>query len=104
MPELIVEIIRYVDDAQPGWIECRFKDASGKEHSILDKVPIFTSAVLDQSSAYPQPGALSCREVQRRRNSDGREVVTVDTEHPDHVESSLGETYFDVFAAQLGEC
>jgi hypothetical protein len=95
-----VEIIRYVDDAQPGWVECRLRDAWGHEHAFVDKVPIFTHSDLNESSRYPQPGTIACQEIQRRHDQ-GREIITIDTERPWHVESNSGETRFDVLATQL---
>ncbi len=55
-PELRVEITRYVDDHQPGFIQCEFVDAVGQRHTMVDKVPMFTIADLDFESCYPQPG------------------------------------------------
>ena len=103
MSELSVEIIRYFDDAQPGWVECRLKDAWGKEHTFIDKAPIFTSSELNKDSNYPQYGVIACQVVRRWRDPHGREIVTIDMEHPWHVESSSGDTRFDVLATQLNE-
>jgi hypothetical protein len=101
MLEVIIEIIRYVDDAQPGWVECQLTDAWGHQHIFRDKVPIFTSSDLTSSSIYPQEGRTACLEVCRLRDKQGREIVTIDTENPWRVESLLGETRFDVLAEQL---
>jgi len=103
MPEIEVEIIRYVDDAQPGWVECHFTDAARHEHVVIDKVPLFTALALDAASQYPVRGTMGCREVGRRHDADGREIVTIDTEEPDHIASTSGQTRFDVVAVQLVE-
>jgi hypothetical protein len=58
-----VDIVGWVDDAQPGVVACRLVDAWGCEHTLIDKLPIFTSANLDRHSAYPQPGWLACQLV-----------------------------------------
>ena len=42
-----VEISKYVDDYQPGVVECVFIDARGKKHFIVEKLPIITTADLD---------------------------------------------------------
>jgi hypothetical protein len=101
MIEVAVEIVRFVESSQPGVIECRLVDAAGKLHQFIDKVPIFTNADLDEGSSYPQVGAIRCQELRRWQDSQGRVVVTVNTDQPDHVESTSGETCFDVLTVQL---
>jgi len=67
MPNLAVEIVRFVDDHQPGWVECEFIDAEGRRHTIIEKVPIVSPDKLDSTSEYPQSGF-----VQRGATSLGR--------------------------------
>src|SRR3954453_2963175 len=45
--------IRVVDDSFPGWIEVRVTDAAGRDHLIVDKVPIFTNEYLAPNSGFP---------------------------------------------------
>jgi hypothetical protein len=72
MPFLRVQIVRFVDEApQPGIVESQFRDAEGQLHSIIDKVPLFTSAVLWSDSDYPQPGVVECRVLERMPASTG---------------------------------
>lgn len=54
---LVVSIIRFVDDTQPGVVACEFEDAEGRRHTVIDKVPIFTCEPLDAESIYPKLGA-----------------------------------------------
>ena len=61
MPSLRVQIVRFVDEYQPGIVECQFRDADGQMHSIIGKLPYFTSADLWSDSEYPQPGEVECR-------------------------------------------
>ena len=97
-----VDIMRYTDDSQPGWVECYLTDAHGHRWSFVEKVPIVTAAYLDAASNYPQPGVIACEVVERRR--DGRrEIMTIDTERPWHVESTTGETRFEVCSEQVIE-
>jgi hypothetical protein len=96
-----VEIARYIDDSFPGFVECRLVDALGREWLFHEKVPVVTRANLDASSSYPQPGVIACKVVEGRQQSDGRGVVNIDTEIPWHVESTTGETRFEVYATQL---
>jgi len=96
-----VEIFRYVDDSQPGWVECRFVDAFGQEHVFLEKVPIVTTALLDAATTYPQPGHIACIAVARHMRDDGRELVQIDTQMPYGIASKTGKSRFDVFLEQL---
>jgi hypothetical protein len=98
-----VEISRYVDDAQPGWVECWLTDAWARQWSFVEKVPVVTAADLDAMSPYPQPGVIACQVVARRRDAAGREVVTIDTGSPWSVESTTGDVRFDVLPEQLVE-
>jgi hypothetical protein len=61
MPNLRVQIVRFVDEYQPGIVECQFHDVDGEMHSIVGKLPYFTSADLWSDSEYPQPGEVECR-------------------------------------------
>jgi hypothetical protein len=97
-----VEIARYTDDSQPGWVECQLTDIHGCRWSFIEKVPIVTLAWLDAGSSYPQPGIIAC-EVIDRRQDDGREVVAINTERPWHVEATSGETRFEVSPEQMVE-
>jgi hypothetical protein len=96
-----VDIIRYVDDSFPGFVECRLVDASGRAWLFHDKVPVVALADLDANSSYPQPGIIACRVLSRRLHPDGREIVSIDTASPWCVESTTGDTVFEVFATQL---
>ncbi|MDC0747452.1 hypothetical protein [Polyangium mundeleinium] len=93
-----VQIVRYADDAQPGWVECHLIDAHGRRWSFLQKVPIVTEAALDQQSEYPQPGILACEVVTRHEG-----VVRIDTTQPWDIDSIEGEKQFDVQESLLVE-
>ena len=72
MPELRVQIVRFVDEEpQPGIVESQFRDAHGHVHSIIDKVPLFTTADLWSDSDYPQPGFIECRVLEQIPNVNG---------------------------------
>jgi hypothetical protein len=96
-----VVIRKYVDDAQPGFVECCLVDASGREWLFIEKVPVVTESNLDGDSAYPQPGCIACVVVARRRDETGREIASVSTETPWDVAATTGETSFEVLADQL---
>jgi hypothetical protein len=83
MPNLRVQIVRFVDvEPQPGIVESQFRDAQGQVHSIIDKIPMFTSAVLSSDSDYPRPGFIECRVLDRIADSVGDLArITVETYH-----------------------
>jgi hypothetical protein len=101
MVEIRVQIVRYVDDSQPGWVEAKLRDAWGNEWIFVDKVPIFTETSLDTHSNYPQPGVIRCGIVRSWRDESGRELCTIDTSRPDSVEATNGKSRFDVLMEQL---
>ena len=103
MLEVNVSIVRFVEEHQPNIIEARLRDALDRERVFVDKCVIFTADDLDENSPYPQPGAIACEVVKREYDAQGREVVTVDTETPWHVEDISGGTRFMVFAHQLND-
>jgi hypothetical protein len=96
MVGLRVEIRRWVDDAQPGWVEFVFIDACGCEWFFVEKVSIVTDENVDANSDYPRPGVLGC-EV---RDHHG-EVFVIDTTMPWGIEATTGETRFEVRQEQL---
>jgi len=89
-------ITRFVDDIQPGRVECEFEDAWGKIHRFIDKTPIFTDGFLDEHSAYPVDGQITVKVIEKRPNS-----MIVTTGEPWHVESTKGETVFEVPAEAI---
>jgi hypothetical protein len=98
-----VAITRYADDSNPGWVECKLIDARGREWAFIEKVPVVTAEDLHAHSKYPQPGVIACEILERTRTADGREVITIDTIRPWGVESTTGESRFDVTPEQMIE-
>jgi hypothetical protein len=43
MPFLRVEIVDFVDEYQPGIVQCAFRDAHGKQHTFVEKIPRVTN-------------------------------------------------------------
>jgi hypothetical protein len=65
-PEIVnlaVRIIRFVDGHFPGFVECEFIDATNRRHTLIDKVPIVTTAPLNENSEYPQLGYIVCTAI-----------------------------------------
>lgn len=98
---LTVQIVRFVDNRQPGWVQCTFTDAEGRDHKLLDKAPIFTGQILDAATSYPQSGKVRCTILDEWRDSSGRELRRITTAEPDGVESSEHLSEFVVLAAQI---
>ena len=96
-----VDIIRLVDESNPGWVECRLVDAHGKTWLFREKAPVVCGEYLDTSSSYPQKGSVACRVLSRSRKPDGQEIVSVDTSETWGIESTEGVTEFDVLVDQL---
>ena len=103
MTAIIVEVRRYVDDAQPGWVECWLTDAEGRAWAFVEKVPVISTEPLDAHSRYPRQGVIACRVVERMADAGGRERVVIDTEVPWGVAATSGETRFVVSHDQLVE-
>jgi hypothetical protein len=94
-----IEIRRYVDAAQPGWVECSLTDAKGKEWLFIEKVPVVTTEDLDTASRYPCPGVIACEVLERRDKG----VVVISTVRPWHIKATGSETQFEVRQEQLEE-
>jgi hypothetical protein len=101
MHTLAVEIVRFVDDHQPGWVECEFVDAEGRRHTIVDKVPILSLEPLEATSKYPQAGFVQCEVLNRWEDDKGRKLARISTARPIDIESTEGLSEFVVLSAQL---
>ena len=100
MPDLMVRIVRFVDNSQPGWVECEFADAEGRRHLIIEKVPVVTAEDLDADSEYPKQGTVRCEILKRYHNEKGQELVCITTYRPFCIESIEGASEFTVPAGK----
>jgi hypothetical protein len=96
-----VTITRFVDEAQPGWVECKLTDIHGQTWIFVEKAPMVSKTPLDARSAYPQPGIIACEIFLTWLDIMGRDVVTIDTSAPWGIKSTSGKTQFDIYATQL---
>jgi len=103
MHNIAVQIVRFVDDSFPGWVECELVDASCRHHVLRDKVPIFTDEMLDADSEYPTMGKSPCEVLERFQDATGRELVRVSTEKPFGIDSAEGLSEFIVFPGLITE-
>jgi hypothetical protein len=101
MPRFEVKIVRMTDEAFPGFVECRFSDASGKEHTILEKAPVVSSEVISGRSRFPLRGYVACEVSGQRTDEAGHVLLHVDTARPHGIESSSGQTKFELPAEQV---
>jgi hypothetical protein len=101
--DLAVQIVRYVDDHFPGWVESEFVDADGRCHTIRDKVLVFTAdyARLGPDSDYPQPGQVRCEILSQSLRADDTRLVQIGVERPWAMESTEGLSEFVVLSTQL---
>jgi hypothetical protein len=100
--KLAVEIVRFVDNHQPGWVEVQFVDIDGRYHSFIDKIPTFASSGrLDSETSYPQPGIIVCTILSTSVDKHGQAVAHITTCRPYYLESTDGLSEFDVSSTQL---
>jgi hypothetical protein len=99
--QLAVQIVRFVDDAQPGWVACELVDAHSRTHTFIDKVPIFTVMMLDAASVYPQPGSVGCEIVARWKDASGGELLRISTAKPWWITSTEEVSEFVVLPSQV---
>jgi hypothetical protein len=91
-----IEIVNFVDESNPGWVTCRLIDANGVEHWFREKAPVVTAGEIWADSDFPLEGEIACVIL-----SAGPESVVVDTQLPWGVESTTGQTQFEINRAQL---
>lgn len=101
MNTISVQIVRFTDASQPGWVECVLRDTSGRQWFLADKVPIFTQDRLTESSSYPQPGSVACEILREWTDEYGRRRCLISTDCPWGVVAMGGETQFEVFRDQI---
>ena len=73
-------------------------DATGRPHSIIEKIPVVTPEDLDADSEYPKPGTVRCEILKRYQNDKGQDLVCIITNRPFPVETSEGLSEFTVSA------
>jgi hypothetical protein len=99
--QLRVQIIRYVDDHFPGFVECEILDASGRVHTFVEKGPVVSNKWPGPDDSYPMSGEIRCEILEQWHCPDGRDLLRVTTEQPDHVETKDGVAEFVVLSSQI---
>ena len=95
---LVLQIVRFVDEYQPGIVACEFHDALGLVHTLVDKAPYFSEEDFWRDSQYPQPGDVPCEVLKRWQDASGRRLARITS-----LESTTGQKEFTVFESQLIE-
>ena len=98
-----IEITGYVEADFPGVVSCELTDALQRKWHFVEKLPVVSDVTLTAQSTYPQPGSIRCRVVSRFVGEGGRALTRIDTANPDGVESTDGNTIFEVFSDQVVE-
>ena len=101
MNTLLITIVRFVDDSQPGWVECTLADAYGGYYVFNEKAPIVSKESLDKNSRYPRIGMLECEVIERWKTDKGRALVKVDTGGSNVSDANNGISVFDVLQRQI---
>ena len=101
MPRFEVKIVRVIDEAFPGFVECSFADAHGHQHTVHEKAPVVSSEVITARSKFPRCGFISCEVSSRRKDEVGRVLLQVDTTRPHGIESSSGQAKFELLPEQV---
>ena len=103
MPELRVQIVRFVDEHQPGFVACEFTDAEGGSHTLIEQVPVVSLEMLDATSGFPRHGAVRCTVLQKWNRPDGVSVARISLGTPDGIETVDGGSQFVVLASEVNE-
>jgi hypothetical protein len=101
MAAVAVHITRFVDDHQPGFVECQLVDAAGVSHIFAGKVPVVATEELRSTSSYPCSGQIDCQVLAQWVDVDGVGLCRIDTSQPWGVESNAGVTEFVVASSQI---
>ena len=100
MPAVTIQIERFVDDSFPGFVACNLIDAYGNKHLFLEKAPIVSKELLPDGR-YPRPGCVACIVEHQWRDATGRQLARVNTAQPWGIESTSGQSLFDVLLTQI---
>jgi len=100
---LKVKIVEYVDDWQPGWVKCTFKDVYEKDWLIIEKVPVVSEEYLLKDSSYPTTGVVGCEIISRTFNPENKIILTINIEKPWGITEVNGNSIFEVFDEQVIE-
>lgn len=88
-----VQILRFIGNSFPAFVECMLVDCHGNRHYFHDKLPVFSP---DDSAVVPGAGEMRCRIIREKRD-----IFLIDTLLPDDIVSTNGEYQFEVYRGEL---
>jgi hypothetical protein len=95
-----VRVIRFVDDAWPGWVEAHLNEADGSVVSLIDKVPVLDAGGrLAAGGELPVELELSCDLLDRTVDPAGQPTAVIRLHHG--VEDQAGRNVFRVAESAL---
>jgi hypothetical protein len=103
MPFLNVEIVAFVDDFQPGFVECAFTDFEGKRHTFIEKLPVVTAQNLTMDSMYPLSGAVPCESVEPVQDASGRRLARISIAVSDSIDSPCRSAQYVVLESEVSD-
>ncbi len=96
-----VQTTAFVDDHQPGFVECALMDSQGKIHRFVEEAPVVSRENLCSDSDHPRPGLIGCEVQAEWTDEAGRALVRVSAEQPWHIESVDGLQQLVLLTSQL---
>jgi hypothetical protein len=99
MKALKIDILAYTSDWQPGWVQCHFQDAYGKDWYFEEKVPVVTIERLDENSQYPTQTVIPVEILETFQQND-LDICKIELYYDIEVE---GSNIFDIKAENLIE-
>lgn len=103
MPFLRLQIVRFVDEAFPGFVAGEFSDASGTTHTVIDKVPGLARGDLWSDSRYPQPGVAACVVLKYWEDAEKGPLALITLARPWGLADTNDEAEFVVLQSQIAE-
>ena len=89
------------EGAFPGFVECKLTDVHGREHSFVEKVPVVSAEHISDESTFPVAGYIRCEIESEVEYEKDHVLVRVDTTRPDWIESTSGQTKFELLPWQV---
>jgi hypothetical protein len=101
MPKIAIQLLRFVDDHQPGFVEFELCDAYGHQHLFVEKIPVVTLLNVNSTSSFPISEKLDCTIALKRTSIDSTIQFEVDTTAPWGVVSNTNQSKFWVKSTAL---
>ena len=100
---LRASIDRWLSEDQPGVVACNFVDRLGKRWHIEEKLAVVTNEDAWGPDALAVPAYIACTLIAEALDDLGRPIATISTIEPWDIETTDGQSEFEVFRDQLLE-